>query len=152
MNLRLTITEAMKAAMRDKDQPRVDAARLIIAKMKEQDIASRGSGKAEEINDEQIMAMLQGMVKSRRESIDMYTKGNRPELAAKEQQEIDVIQSFLPEQMDEAATRAAITAAIAATGAASARDMGKVIGELKSKYTGQMDFSKASPLVKEMLG
>ena len=152
MSLRDKLTEEMKSAMRDKNQPRLDAIRLIVAKMKEQDINSRGSGGPEQIGDEPIMAMMQGMIKSRRESIDMYQKGGRAELADKEQGEIDVIQSFLPEQLDEAATRAAISEAIAETGATSAKDMGKVIGILKGKYTGRMDFGRASPLVKEMLG
>lgn len=152
MALRETLNEEMKNAMREKNQPRLDAIRLIIAKMKEQDIAARPSGNLDGITEEQILSMLQGMVKSRRESIDMYQKGGRAELADKEQVEIDVIQSFLPAQMDEAAVRAAITAAIAETGAASPKDMGKVIGVLKGKYTGQMDFGLASPLVKEMLG
>ena len=152
MSLRTQFTDAMKAAMIGKDQPRVDAVRLIVAKMKEQDIASRGAGKGDEIADAQILSMLQTMIKQRRESIDMYTKGGRAELAAKEQGEITVIESFLPAQLDEAATRDAIKAAIAATGAASAKDMGKVMAELKGKYAGQIDFGRAGPWVKEMLG
>lgn len=152
MPLRTDLTDAMKTAMRDKDQPRVDAVRLIIAKLKEQDIASRGAGKGDEIADDQILSMLQTMIKQRRESIEMYTKGGRAELAAKEQTEIAVIEGFLPAQMDEAATKEAIKAAIAAVGATSPKDMGKVMSELKGKFAGQIDFTRASPWVKELLG
>lgn len=149
--LRETFTEEMKKAMRAKDQPRLDAIRLIIAKLKDQDIASRTADNHDGIDESQIMSMLQGMMKSRRESIELYTKGGRAELAAKEQTEIDVIQSFLPQALGDAETRAAITAAIAESGAASVKDMGKVIGILKGKYAGQIDFSSVSPLVKELL-
>ena len=155
MTLRETFTEEMKTAMRAKDQPRLDAIRLIIARLKDSDIASRTAANPatshDGIDDPQILSMLQGMVKSRRESIELYQKGGRAELAAKEQGEIDVIQSFLPQQLGEAETRAAIQSAIAETGAASVKDMGRVIGSLKEKYAGQIDFSSVSPLVKELL-
>lgn len=153
MSLRTSFTEELKNAMRDKNQPRVDAVRLIIAKMKEQDIAARTANPAntDGINEEQLLSMLQSMIKSRRESIDMYQKAGRSELADKEQSEIDVIQSFLPEQLDEAATRDAIKGVIAETGASSVKDMGKVMAELKTKYAGQIDFTKASGLVKDIL-
>lgn len=151
MTLRERLTEEMKTAMRAKDQQRLDAIRLILAKLKEQDIASRTEANRDGIDEPQILSMLQTMIKSRRESVELYTKGGREELAAKEQGEIDVIQSFLPQQLGEAETREAIKAAIAETGAASVKDMGKVVGLLKSKYAGQIDFGSVSPLVKEML-
>ncbi len=152
MTLRTSFTEAMKDAMRGKDQPTVDAVRLIIAKLKEQDIISRTAGKGDEIADEQILYMLQTMIKQRRESIEMTDKGGRAELDDMERDELAVIERFVPAQMDEAATLDAIRAAIAATGATTPKDMGKVMGELKGKYAGQIDFTKASPWVKEMLG
>ena len=151
MNLRTTLTEEMKNAMRAKDQPRLDAIRLILAKLKDADIAARPSGVTDGIDEGAILSLLQNMIKSRRESIEMYTKGNRPELAAQEQSEIDVIQSFLPQQLDAAAARAAVQAAIASVGATSVKDMGKVMAELKAKHAGEMDFATAGPVVKELL-
>lgn len=151
MSLRTKITDAMKDAMRAKDERTLGTARMIIAKMRDLDIAARPKGNADGINDEEIMAMLQSMIKQRRESIALYEKGNRPELAQQESEEITVIERFLPAQMDEAAMKEAIQKAIAATGAAGVKDMGKVMGELKKAYTGQMDFSKAGALVKTLL-
>ncbi len=152
MTLRERFTDEMKTAMRAKDQPRLDAIRLIMAKLKDSDIASRTADNQNGIEDAQILSMLQGMVKSRRESIELFQKGGREQLAAQEQGEIEVIQSFLPQQLGAGETRAAITAAIAEIGATSVKDMGKVIGVLKGKYAGQIDFSSVSPLVKELLG
>lgn len=151
MTLRETLTEEMKNAMRAKQQERLDAIRLILAKLKEQDIASRTETSRDGIDETQILSMLQTMIKSRRESVELYTKGGRAELAAKEQAEIEVIQSFLPQQLGEAETREAIKAAIAETGAGSVKDMGKVVALLKSKYAGKIDFGAVSPLVKELL-
>ncbi len=150
--LRDDITNAMKDAMRAKDEATLSAVRMIMAKLKDADIAARPSGNATGISDEQIMSLMQGMVKQRRESITLYEKGNRKDLADKELAEIIVIERFLPKQMDEAAVKEAVTKAIAATGAASIKDMGKVMGELKKAYTGQMDFAAAGAVVKGLLG
>lgn len=146
--LRDTLSDALKTAMRARDTERLGALRLILAKLKDADIEARPKGMADGIPDEQILSMLQNMVKQRRESIEMYNKGGRPELAAKEQAEIEVIESFLPQQMDEVATGEAVAVAIAAVGAAGVKDMGKVMAELKARHAGSMDFQKASALVK----
>ena len=132
------------------DKGRLGAIRLIQAALKDKDIEARGNGK-EPLSDEEILALLQKMVKQRQESITMYEQGGRTELAQQEKDEVAVISSYLPQQMDEAETKAAIQAAIAETGAASMKDMGKVVGALRAKYAGRMDFAKASALVKEML-
>jgi uncharacterized protein len=124
--------------------------RLIQAALKDKDIEARGAGKGQSTDDE-ILALLQKMIKQRQESMDIYEKNGRPELAQAEREEAEVIQSFLPKQMDEAETRAAVEAAIAQKGAASMKDMGKVIGALRGTHAGRMDFAKASGLVKEML-
>ena len=150
-DLRTRFTNEMKAAMKAGDTPRTSTIRMILARLKETDIAARPSG-VDKVPDEQIASMLRGMAKSRRESADLYRQGNRPELAAKEEAEIAVIEGFLPQQMDEAATRSAIQAAIAETGAASVKDMGKVMGVLRAKHAASMDLGKAGPLVKAALG
>ncbi len=150
--LRDDITNAMKDAMRAKDEATLGAVRMIMAKLKDADIAARPSGNANGISDEQIMSLLQGMVKQRRESIALYEQGKRQDLADKERAEIAVIERFLPKQMDEAAVKEAVAKAITATGAASVKDMGKVMGELKKAYAGQMDFSAVGPIVKGLLG
>ena len=147
--MREKFTSDLKEAMKAGDKMRVATIRLITAALKDRDILARGEGKT--VSDEDILALLQKMVKSRQESLDIYEKNNRPELAAQEKGEIEVISSYLPKQMDEAAVAAAISAAIAETGAASMKDMGKVVGALKAKYTGQMDFAKASAAVKAAL-
>ena len=147
--MREKFTSDLKEAMKAGDKMRVATIRLITAALKDRDILARGEGKT--VSDEDILALLQKMVKSRQESLDIYEKNNRPELAAQEKGEIEVISSYLPKQMDEAAVADAIKAAIAETGAASMKDMGKVIGVLKGKYTGQMDFAKASAAVKAAL-
>ncbi|MFN8720305.1 MAG: GatB/YqeY domain-containing protein [Rhodospirillales bacterium] len=150
--LRGQISDALKDAMRAKEARTVGALRLILAKLKDQDIAARPRGVTDGIPDEEILQMLQSMIKQRRESIALYEQGGRQELADQERDEIAVIERFLPRQMDEADTRAAIGAAIAATGAAGVKDMGKVMAELRARHAGQMDFGKASALVKGMLG
>lgn len=150
-DLRSRFTEAMKESMRAGDAPRTSAIRMIIAKLKEVDIAARPSG-VEKVPDEQVTAMLRGMVKSRRESVELYRQGNRPELAAKEEAEIAVIEGFLPQQMDEAAMQDAVRAAIAEAGAASVKDMGKVMAILRAKHAATMDLSRAGPMVKAALG
>ncbi len=149
--LRDNIINAMKDAMRAKDEATLGAVRMVMAKLKDADIAARPSGNANGISDEQIMSLLQGMVKQRRESIALYEQGNRKDLADKELAEIVVIERFLPKQMDEAAVKEAVEKAVAATGAASIKDMGKVMGELKKAYAGQMDFAAAGNAVKKAL-
>jgi uncharacterized protein YqeY len=149
--LRQRFQDALKASMKDKNQPRVSAVRLIIAKLKERDIDARGRGNAEGIPDAEIQQMLQGMVKQRRESIELYEKGNRKELADQERGEIAVIEEFLPRQMDEATTEAALKTLIAELGAAGPKDMGRVMAALKERYAGQMDMSRASAAVKKLL-
>ena len=148
--LRERFTADMKEAMKAGEKGRLGAIRLIQAALKDRDIEARGAGR-DPLSDEEILALLQKMVKQRQESIAMYEQGGRAELAQQEREEAEVIASFLPKQMDEAETRAAIEAAIAETGAASMKDMGKVVSVLRGKYSGRMDFAKASGLVKEML-
>ncbi|HYH19171.1 MAG TPA: GatB/YqeY domain-containing protein [Azospirillum sp.] len=151
MSLRERLSEALKTAMRAKDQPTVDAVRMIIAKLKEKDIEARGRGVTDGIGEDEMLSMMQGMIKQRRESIELYDKGGRPELADKERAEIAIIEGFLPKQMSEEEAMAVIRGVVAETGAASVKDMGKVMAELKARYAGQMDFSKASGLVKQAL-
>jgi uncharacterized protein YqeY len=148
--LRDAITSATKDAMKAGDKARLSTLRLVSSAIKNADIEARTGGK--EVTDEALMGLLQKLVKQRQESADLYDKGSRPELAAQERAEIVVIQSFLPQQMSEEETRAAIAGAIAETGAASIKDMGKVMGALKALHTGTMDFAKAGALVKTMLG
>jgi uncharacterized protein YqeY len=148
--LRERFTADMKEAMKAGEKGRLGAIRLIQAALKDKDIEARGAGK-EPLSDEEILALLQKMVKQRQESITMYEQGGRTELAQQEKDEVTVISSYLPQQMDEAETKAAIEAVIAETGAASMKDMGKVVGALRAKYAGRMDFAKASGLVKDML-
>ena len=148
--LRERFTADMKEAMKAGEKGRLGAIRLIQAALKDKDIEARGNGK-EPLSDEEILALLQKMVKQRQESIAMYEQGGRTELAQAEKDEVAVITAYLPQQMDEAGTKAAIEAAIAETGAASMKDMGKVVGALRAKYAGRMDFAKASGLVKDML-
>ncbi|WP_134496378.1 GatB/YqeY domain-containing protein [Microvirga pakistanensis] len=148
--LRERFTSDMKEAMKAGDKGRLGAIRLIQAALKDKDIEARGNGK-EPLSDEEILALLQKMVKQRQESIAMYEQGGRAELAQAEKNEVEVISAYLPKPMDEAETKAAIEAAIAETGAASMKDMGKVVGVLRAKYVGRMDFAKASGLVKDML-
>jgi uncharacterized protein YqeY len=148
--LRDAITSATKDAMKAGEKARLSTLRLMSSAIKNADIEARAGGK--EVSDEALMAVLQKLVKQRQESADLYDKGGRPELAAQERAEIAVIQSFLPKQMSEEETRTAIAAAIKEAGAASIKDMGKVMGALKARHTGTMDFAKAGALVKSMLG
>ena len=141
--LRDKLNEALKESMRARDQAAVGAIRLILAKLKEVDIAARTETSREGVADERILSMLQGMIKQRNESVSLYEKGNRPDLADKEKAEIAVIERFLPKQMDEAAIDAAVGEAVASSGAKSMKDMGGVMAALKTKYAGQMDFAKA---------
>ncbi|HET9020003.1 MAG TPA: GatB/YqeY domain-containing protein [Acetobacteraceae bacterium] len=151
MSLRDQFTEQLKAAMRAGDPPRVSTLRMILAKLKDTDIAARPSG-VQQVPDEQVVAMLRGMAKSRRESVDLYRQGNRPDLVAKEEAEIAVIESFLPQQMDEAATARVVEEAIAATGASSIKDMGKVMAALKAAHAATLDMARVGPLVRAKLG
>jgi hypothetical protein len=150
MGLRETLADEVKLSMKAGTAPRTSTLRMIMAKLKDTDIAARPKG-IDKVPDEDIVAMLRGMVKSRRESVELYTQGNRPELAAKEEAEIAVIESFLPSQMDEAAMRQAVAAAVAETGAASIKDMGKVMAVLKAKHAASLDMAKAGPMVKASL-
>jgi len=149
--LREKLTEAMKEAMRAKDQAALGTIRLILAKLKDVDIAARTEASREGVADDKILSMMQSMIKQRNESIALYEKGGRADLAEKEKAEIAVIERFLPQQMDEAAVEAAVREAIAAAGATSVKDMGGVMAALKAKYAGQMDFAKASAAVKKAL-
>lgn len=148
--LRDDLQNSLKEAMKNKDMKTVSAVRLIIAGQKEKDVEARGKG-LEKASDADLLSMMQTMVKQRNESIKIYTEGNRPDLAEKEQAEIDVINRFLPKQMNAAEIDEAIKTAIASTGAAGMRDMGKVMGALKAEYAGQMDFGAASAAIKKFL-
>ena len=150
-SLRERFTGDLKEAMKAGEKGRVGAIRLIQAALKEKDIEARGAGKGEASADE-ILAMLQKMIKQRQESIAIYDANNRPELAEGERVEVAVISSYLPKQMSDDEVKAAIDAAIAETGATAVKDMGKVIGALRAAYAGQMDFGKVSPMVKAALG
>ena len=146
--IKAKLIEAMKA----KDEKMTGTIRLINAAIKDKDIDARTKGNMNGIDDNAIMSLLQTMVKQRRESIDMYTKGGRNDLVAAEQAELDIIQSFLPKQMSDEEMKAAIQAVVAEVGATSIKDMGKVMGALKTKYAGQMDMGKASGIIKSVLG
>jgi uncharacterized protein YqeY len=150
MGLREQFTDQLKASMKAGDQARTATLRLILARLKDVDIAARPKG-VERVSDEEVLAMLRGMVKSRRESVELYRQGNRPELAAKEEAEIAVIESFMPRQMSEAEMEQAVAEAVSATGAASIKDMGRVMAALKTKHAGSLDMAKAGPLVKAKL-
>ena len=149
--MRENIVAAMKQALKGKDQAALGTIRLIMAALKDRDIAARGNGKPDGISDDDILGLLQTMIKQRTESAKMYNDGGRPELAAAEKAEIAIIKGFLPAQLSNDEMSAAIAAAIEQTGAASGKDMGQVMGFLKSNYAGQMDFSAASQAVKTAL-
>ena len=149
--LRSQLNDALKKAVLAKDACSVTTVRLILAALKERDIAARSDGNTDGISDDEIISLLQAMVKQRRESIEMYTKGNRPELAEQEAKEIEVIEEFLPRKLDDKEVSAAIDAAVAEVGASSIRDMGKVMGALKARHTGQMDFGAVGSQVKARL-
>jgi uncharacterized protein YqeY len=149
--LREELQKALKESMLNKDTDTVSAVRLIIAGMKEKDVDARGKG-LKEASDADLMSMMQSMIKQRNDSIKMYVDGKREDLAAKERKEISIIERFLPKQMSDAEIETAIRGIIAETGAASMKDMGKVMGALKAKYAGQLDFGKASGMIKNLLG
>jgi uncharacterized protein len=148
--LRDDINTALKTAMKAGDARRVSTLRLVNAAFKNADIEARGQGKGP-LGEDEMLALLQKMIKQRHESVELYDKGGRAELAQQERDEIAIIAGYLPKQMSEDEVRAAISAAIADTGAAGMKDMGKVIAALKGKFAGKMDFAKASGLVKGML-
>jgi uncharacterized protein YqeY len=148
--LREKFNEALKDAMRAKDARKVGTLRLINSALKDKDIEARGLGKAP-LNDEEVLALLQKMIKQRNDSIEAYEKAGRADLVAQEQEEKAIIEAYLPQQMDLEEVKAAVKSVIASTGAASVKDMGKVMGELKAKFAGKMDFSKANGVVKELL-
>jgi uncharacterized protein len=148
--IREELTSELKAAMKAGDKRRVETIRLVNAALKDRDIEARGQGKT--LADDDILALLQKQVKSRQESVEIYDKAGRVDLATQEREEIAIIQSFLPQPLSPEETEAAIAAAIAETGAASIKDMGKVVGVLRAKYAGRLDMAKASAVVKVKLG
>ena len=149
--MRDTIQSSLKTALKAGQAKEVSTLRLISAALKDKDIAARSKGNTDGISDDEILSMLQTMIKQRQESAKMYREGGREELAQSENDEIEIIKTFLPEQMDDAAVADAISAAIGATGAESIKDMGKVMGHLKENFAGQMDFGAASGAIKARL-
>jgi hypothetical protein len=150
MSIRDDISAAMKNAMKAGDSGRLSAVRLIMAKLKDADIAARPKG-VERISDDEILATLRGMIKPRREAIELYEKGGRPELAAKEQSEIDVIESFLPRALNEEEMQAAVKVAVTVTGAAGVKDMGRVMAALKTQHGAALDMARIGAIVKAAL-
>ena len=148
--LRNQINDALKEAMKAKNERAVSTLRMVNSTLKNADIEARGAGKPA-LGEAEILAILQKMIKQRQESVELYDKGGRPELAAQEREEIAIISAYLPKQMSDDDVKKAITDAIAETGASGMKDMGKVIAALKGKFAGRMDFGKASGLVKAML-
>ena len=148
--LRDDINNAVKEAMKAKEERKVSTLRMVNSTIKNADIAARGEGKPP-LSDADLLGVLQKMIKQRQEAVELYDKGGRAELAAGEREEIAIISAYLPKQMSDDEVKAAISAAVTETGAAGMKDMGKVIGVLRGKYAGQMDFGKASALVKAKL-
>lgn len=149
--LRQRFSERLKDALKSKDQRAVGTVRLMMAALKDRDIAARGKGNSEGIAEDEILQMLQAMVKQRRESIEMYRAGAREDLVRQEQEEIVVIEGFMPRQLDEAEIERIAGELVTETGASSVKDMGRVMGVLKERFAGQMDFAKASAVVKRRL-
>jgi len=149
--LRARLADALKLAMKDKNAKSTATLRLILAALKDRDIASRTKGKKETISEDEVLSLLQSMIKQRRESILLYEQGGRMELAQQEAEEIAVIEEFLPEQMNESEMVKIIEAVISEFGSTTLKDMGSVMAALKENHSGNMDFSKASALVKERL-
>jgi uncharacterized protein len=150
--LRLAFTDRLREAMKARNARTISTVRLIIAGLKDRDIAARGQGNAEGLSEAEIHRMLQAMVKQRRESIVLYEQGNRADLAQQEREEIVVIESFLPRQLDEDETEAAARAAIAETGAASVKDVGKVMAMLRERHAGVIDLGRAGAIARRLLG
>jgi uncharacterized protein len=151
MGLREQFSEQVKASMKAGTAARTSTLRMILARLKDIDIAARPKG-VERVPEEEIVAMLRSMTKSRRESVDLYRQGNRQDLVDKEEAEIAIIETFLPQQMDEGAMQAAVAAAIAEAGATSIKDMGRVMAALRAKHAATLDMAKAGPMVKARLG
>jgi len=151
MSLRAQLNDAMKEAMKAKDAKRLATVRLVLAALKDRDIAARSENSRELLGDDEILSLMAKMIKQREESAAAYDAGKRPELAAGEREEIAIIRSFMPAQMDDAKMSQAIKAAIAELGAGSIKDMGKVMALLKQRHAGQMDFGKASAATKDAL-
>jgi len=151
MDLRTRITTSIKKAMRDKDSARLSTLRLINAAIKDRDIAARGEGKEDGVADDEVLAIMGKMVKQRKDTAKTYEEAGRLDLAERELAEIGVIEEFLPRKLSDDEVRAAVDAAVVETGASSIRDMGRVMGALKAKYTGQMDFGAVGPMVKDRL-
>ena len=152
MGLRDQLMSAVKEAMKAREQKRLGTLRLIQANIKDKDIAHRTEDSRDGISDDEILALFGKLIKSREDSIALYEQGGRPELAEAERAEIAILREFMPRQLDETETKAAIAAIVAEVGAASLKDMGKVMAALKERYTGTMDFGKAGALVKAQLG
>jgi len=151
MGLREQFTEQLKTSMKAGDAARTSTLRMILARLKDVDIAARPKG-IDRVPDEEVIATLRGMVKQRRESVELYRQGNRQDLVDKEEAEIAVIEAFLPHQMDEAAMQEAVAAAIAETGASSIKDMGKVMAALRARHAATLDMGKAGAMVRARLG
>ncbi|MBO6882704.1 MAG: GatB/YqeY domain-containing protein [Marivita sp.] len=151
MDLRTRLNTSVKQAMRDKDSARLSTLRLINAAIKDRDIAARGEGNEDGVGDDEVLGILGKMVKQRKDTAKTYEEGGRLDLAERELSEIGVIEEFLPRKLSDDEVTAAVDAAVAETGASSIRDMGRVMGALKSKYTGQMDFGAVGGMVKDRL-
>ena len=151
MSLREKINEQFNNALKSKNKTLVSTFRLILTAIKERDIANRTSGKKEEVKDQEIIKVLQKMKKQRQDSADLYKKGERPELLEVEEAEIKIINTFLPKQFSEEETKKICKEIIVLTGASSIKDMGKIMGSLKQKYSDSIDFSKANIIVKGLL-
>jgi hypothetical protein len=151
MSLRAQLNDAMKEAMKAKDAKRLATVRLVLAALKDKDIAARSESSRDLLGDDEILGLMAKMIKQREESAAVYRQGGRPELAENEEAEIVIIRGFMPKQMDDAAMKDAVAKTITETGAASIKDMGKVMAVLKERYAGQMDFSKASAATKDAL-
>jgi uncharacterized protein YqeY len=150
--LRQRLNEALKQAMKAKDARAVSTLRLVLAALKERDIAARPRGVTDGVDEAEIVEMLHKMVRQRRESIALYEQGNRPDLAKAEAEEIAIIEAWLPKQMDEAELAEAVDSVVGELGAASLKDMGRVMAALKERYAGRMDLAKAGARVKQKLG
>ena len=150
--LRQAFRDRLKEAMKARDSRTVSTVRLILAGLKERDVAARGQGNPDGLSEAETQRMLQAMIKQRRESIALYRQGNRPDLAQQESEERAIIESFLPRQLDESEIDAAAKAAIEETGAASAKDLGRVMATLRERHAGVIDFGRAGAIVRRLLG
>ena len=152
MSLREKINNQFNTALKSQNKTLVSTLRLVLAAIKERDIANRTSGKKEEVKDQEIIKVLQKMKKQRQDSANLYRKGERPELLAAEEAEIKIIDTFLPKQLNEEETKKICKEIIDSIGASSIKDMGKIMGSLKKKYSDSIDFSKANIIIKDLLG